>query len=353
MPHQPLDDQALTHSQQTLAAHLASDFYRLAHRATPPAGVADGGEAHLKAESEQLVTATQKRQAALAEVLAQLQSRRPSGLASPRPASRIELSFEGSLAELAADARHAAQQALAGAIAGTLGLALEQVVIEAGPGRGGLIFLRLPADQVERCLKLRRDNHHLFAALAVKKLRIVDLQRAHLNGVNLHWANLSGADLSGANLSGADLSGADLTRAVLRLTVLAGANLSSVGLARATLSGANLSGATLSGATLRWANLSGADLSGATLSGADLRAAVLVRVNLAGAVLTLANLRRANLSGADLSGANLSGANLHHAILTDVTYTKQTIWPWPVSLTFQTLAFWRATLAWLKGTKFK
>ncbi len=61
--------------------------------------------------------------------------------------------------------------------------------------------------------------------------------------VEKNKADLQGADLQGADLWGADLQGADLWGADLR--------------------GANLSGANLSGANLSRANLSRADLSGA------------------------------------------------------------------------------------------
>ncbi|MFD5519317.1 serine/threonine-protein kinase [Streptomyces sp. NPDC127066] len=174
---------------------------------------------------------------------------------------------------------------------------------------------------------------------AVKELRHLVEELAHLPGGLLAHVDLSGLNLDGAvliqgKLAGARLTGTQLSFALMPFADLREADLVGADLAGTYLGSADLAGADLSEARLYTTHLTEANLAGAHLTGANLVAAVLSDADLSGAdlrgaVLHGASLREARLRGADLSGADLRGADLAGADLSGVHWSVETCWPFP------------------------
>jgi uncharacterized protein YjbI with pentapeptide repeats len=174
---------------------------------------------------------------------------------------------------------------------------------------------------------------------AVKELRHLVEELAHLPGGLLAHIDLSGLNLDGAVLIQGKLAGARLTGTQLSFVLMPSADLRDANLVGADLAGtylgsADLAGADLSDAQLYTTHLTEANLAGAHLTGANLVAAVLSDADLSGAdlrgaVLHGASLREAQLRGADLSGADLRGADLAGADLSGVHWSVETCWPFP------------------------
>ncbi|MGC4982181.1 serine/threonine-protein kinase [Streptomyces sp. DT193] len=174
---------------------------------------------------------------------------------------------------------------------------------------------------------------------AVKELRHLVEELAHLPGGLLAHIDLSGLNLDGAVLIQGKLAGARLTGTQLSFVLMPSADLREANLVGADLAGtylgsADLAGTDLSDAQLYTTHLTEANLAGAHLTGANLVAAVLSDADLSGAdlrgaVLHGASLREAQLRGADLSGADLRGADLAGADLSGVHWSVETCWPFP------------------------
>ncbi|MCB9078874.1 MAG: pentapeptide repeat-containing protein [Anaerolineaceae bacterium] len=270
----------------------------------------------------------------------------------------VEIRLPGNLENVTPEQREAAIKAAVGALAGVLGVPMEEILAKYLGAGSVWLRLRLPKAAAERLVEMYKREDPALAYFELEAVRLVNreeqrgiaresaraesetnlalfdlskslLRNLNLRKVNLSQTNLSRVDLSGADLSGADLSGANLYRANLRganlrharyrktLTIRAESNDESKNIApqRANLSRANLREADLSYANLRGANFSGANLSRANLTAVDLHQADLHKTNLNEVNLNGANLIGANLIGANLIGANLNNADLSGAIL--------------------------------------
>ncbi len=175
------------------------------------------------------------------------------------------------------------------------------------------IRLNNHAQKIQKCTGAQGSCQGITKSLetlakADRRLKNINFEKTHLQGVHLNGANFNGANFNGANLEKADFKGALLIGAHFN-----GSNFNSAHLNGARLNGAYLNGAQLKGADLEEAHLEGAKLYFANLNSANLKGAQLYFANLKSANLKSANLKSAKFQGANFQSANFEGANLQGA----------------------------------------